>query len=65
MVCPKCQGFMYQERFSDFFQSFNAWTCVNCGELIDKTILTNRTNSRVGLQFSRAFWLEQEKERAA
>lgn len=42
MVCPKCQGRMVLERFSDFFLIFYAWKCLNCGAIIDRTISTNR-----------------------
>jgi len=42
MRCPKCDGLMYQERLSDFFIIFHAWKCVNCGALMDRTILSNQ-----------------------
>jgi hypothetical protein len=42
MRCPKCDGLMYQERLSDFFIIFHAWKCVNCGALMDRTILNNQ-----------------------
>ena len=45
MGCPKCQGLMMLERFSDFFLVFYAWKCVNCGAIIDRTISNNRKNS--------------------
>jgi len=45
MECPKCQGLMDLERFSDFFLVFYAWKCINCGAVIDKTIASNRRNS--------------------
>jgi PHP family Zn ribbon phosphoesterase len=45
MECPKCQGMLRLERFSDFFVVFYAWKCFNCGAMIDRTIATNRRNS--------------------
>jgi hypothetical protein len=45
MDCPKCQGLMQMERFSDFFLVFYAWKCLNCGAIIDRTISINRKNS--------------------
>lgn len=45
MDCPKCQGLMQLERFSDFFLVFYAWKCLNCGAIIDRTISQNRKAS--------------------
>ena len=45
MDCPKCQGLMQLERFSDFFLVFYAWKCINCGAVIDRTIANNRRKS--------------------
>ncbi len=45
MPCPKCSGLMYLERLSDFFVIFHVWKCINCGALMDKTILDNRRKS--------------------
>lgn len=45
MECPRCQGFMVFERFSDFFVSFHAWKCINCGSIMDRTITNNRRRS--------------------
>ncbi|HXZ26021.1 MAG TPA: hypothetical protein VEI24_07370 [Nitrospiria bacterium] len=42
MNCPKCRGLMYSERVSDFSLTFYAWKCVNCGAMIDQTILANQ-----------------------
>lgn len=42
MQCPRCQGFMYMERVADFFITFYAWKCINCGALLDRTILSNK-----------------------
>lgn len=49
MPCPKCKGLMVLERFSDFFLAFYGWKCINCGAIVDKTIATNRGNSRQGV----------------
>ena len=61
--CPKCQGFMHLERFSDFFLAFYMWHCVNCGALIDSTVAANRLNSRVGLTFDKRSFLKAERKR--
>jgi len=45
MECPKCQGTMMMERFSDFFVVFYALKCFNCGAMIDRTIASNRRKS--------------------
>jgi hypothetical protein len=44
MDCPKCQGLLMLERFSDVFLIFYAWQCINCGAVIDRTIANNRRN---------------------
>lgn len=33
---------MFIERFADYFLTFHAWKCVNCGAIMDQTILSNR-----------------------
>ncbi len=50
MDCPKCNGLMDLERFSDFFLVFYAWKCINCGAVIDKTIASNRSKSLTTMQ---------------
>jgi uncharacterized Zn finger protein len=47
MKCPKCEGLMFLERLSDFFLTFYAWKCVNCGAIMDRTILNNRRKSNI------------------
>ncbi len=42
MKCPRCSGMMFQERLADFFITFYAWKCINCGSIIDNTILANQ-----------------------
>lgn len=45
MECPKCNGLMMMERFSDFFLIFYAWKCINCGSIVDRTITANKRKS--------------------
>lgn len=45
MKCPKCDGLMYGEKLSDFFVTFHVWKCINCGALMDETILDNYRKS--------------------
>jgi transcription elongation factor Elf1 len=45
MNCPRCNGMMFSERLSDFFLTFYAWKCVNCGAVVDRTILLNKKKS--------------------
>lgn len=42
MKCPKCAGLMFVERFADYFLTFHAWKCINCGAIMDETILSNK-----------------------
>ncbi|MEW6325739.1 MAG: hypothetical protein AB1515_10185 [Nitrospirota bacterium] len=42
MNCPKCHGWMLNERVLDFALTFYAWKCVNCGAMLDQTILSNQ-----------------------
>jgi|GEM_PF-2788065 len=46
-LCPRCSGFMVQERFEDLPGDFaglpfQAVRCVNCGEILDLLILEHR-----------------------
>jgi hypothetical protein len=46
-LCPRCSGFMVQERFEDFpggfaGPPFQGVRCVNCGEILDLLILEHR-----------------------
>ncbi len=50
MECPKCSGLMYMERLTDFFVIFNVWKCINCGALMDKTIIENHQKSLDALE---------------
>jgi hypothetical protein len=40
---------MYLERLSDYFLTFYAWKCVNCGAIMDHTILRNRRKCVSGI----------------
>ena len=42
MECPKCQGLMIPDRLTDYSLVFYAWRCINCGIILDETILKNR-----------------------
>lgn len=42
MHCPKCGGFMTNERLTDYSLVFYAWRCINCGTIVDNTILKNK-----------------------
>jgi len=46
MKCPKCNGFMVRERFTDYSVAFYAWRCINCGTIIDNTILENKSSKQ-------------------
>ena len=48
MKCPRCNGFMHQEKFFNrsFNEAFLGWRCVHCGELVDEVVLKNRALSR-------------------
>jgi len=53
--CPRCGGFMVQERYIDLLDDtgqleFTADRCVQCGEVVDQTILANRQASRARVQ---------------
>lgn len=46
MTCPKCSGTMYSGYFMEdafYATPIPCLRCVNCGELLDDTILKNRT----------------------
>lgn len=45
MICIRCEGRMVHERFLDLFDgeyAFMGWRCLNCGEIHDHGILSNR-----------------------
>ena len=48
MNCPRCQGLMVGEKYSDLQDdtgqnSFVAWRCLICGEVLDPVILKHRS----------------------
>jgi Zn ribbon nucleic-acid-binding protein len=36
MECPKCQGLMVFQMFSNKCLSIEGWKCINCGKIIEK-----------------------------
>jgi hypothetical protein len=52
MKCPRCEGLMYLERFSDYFLTFDAWKCINCGAVMDRIILLNQQKSVLLSEFA-------------
>lgn len=36
MKCPKCSGLMVIQAFFDHFINFEAWKCLNCGNIVAK-----------------------------
>ena len=45
MECLKCKGLMVTERNSGFFSEVFVWRCVNCGLMMDPTIIRNQHTS--------------------
>lgn len=47
MCCQRCNGCMIRDSFVDLKDDtgrigFEAWRCLNCGEVIDPLVLTHR-----------------------
>lgn len=42
MHCHRCQGLVVLSLFEDHMQMFVGGRCMNCGDIIDRTILRNR-----------------------
>ncbi len=40
--CHRCNGQMRFVTIADFFTKFDAFKCIQCGEVVDKVILENR-----------------------
>ena len=55
--CLRCGGRMIFEKFYDINNTFFAWHCVICGEILDPVILLHRISQDAGLQIP-----EEEKE---
>lgn len=54
MECPKCAGLMYVEPLSDFFVVFHVWKCINCGALLDQTIIENQQKNLAPLESAKS-----------
>lgn len=51
MDCQRCSGYMIEERLyvpDEIEMTVHGWRCLNCGEVIDGTILHNRRASSLG-----------------
>ena len=48
MRCHRCGSIMAYEKFYGLQGGFWGWRCVCCGEIIDATILENRSCSIAG-----------------
>jgi hypothetical protein len=49
--CPRCQGFLIPVWYDDWgrmtsVQTAHAWSCVQCGAMIDPVIVANRRGCR-------------------
>ena len=47
MTCLRCNGLMVPERYQDLLDeagriNFEAWHCLNCGDIRDAVIVANR-----------------------
>ncbi len=45
MKCKRCDGAMAREKFYGPGEPFWGWRCIQCGEIFDLTILTNRAKT--------------------
>lgn len=50
--CPRCQGFLIPVWYGEWgritaTQTAHAWSCVQCGAIIDPVIMANRCNRRI------------------
>lgn len=51
MICKRCSGYMVEECFyvpDEIEMTVHGWRCLNCGEVIDGTILHNRRTTVLG-----------------
>ena len=42
--CHLCGGTMVKEKFYGICEYFFGWRCILCGEIVDQTILENRSH---------------------
>jgi len=47
MRCPRCNGQMSFEKFYALQGVYSGWRCIFCGEIVDQTILENRSKSPI------------------
>ena len=50
--CERCNGFMYKSKFWDLKTSgtgFFQFVCVNCGAVVDDTIVSNKALTKLPL----------------
>ena len=58
MRCTRCQGLMVEDHLVDLKESnssiwLHVWRCMNCGEVVDPSIVQRRTLSRLAGRSSR------------
>lgn len=42
MKCHRCEGLMVHDTITDTYYTEPTYRCVNCGEILDNTVLNNR-----------------------
>lgn len=53
--CPRCQGLRVATQFgTGEWWAFEGWLCLNCGDVTDPVILTNRGQRTEGARVSMA-----------
>jgi hypothetical protein len=48
MMCHRCEGTMIHEKFYGHQENFWGWRCIICGDIVDRTVLENRSSMAVG-----------------
>ena len=60
MICTRCRGRMAYERFLDLIDGdyeFMGWRCINCGEIRDHVLVTNRLSpAKVTSRPRKGYW---------
>ena len=56
MTCLRCQGFMYDGFLAEANGIYVIKKCVNCGEVLDEVILSNRAHPSAIKVRSRPLW---------